>query len=49
MVVRLVINADAGVKVCDIIDELDYDIQSQTEGADIQDTEILDYKVVDAK
>ena len=46
---RVIINMDEGVEVSDVIEEMDYDFTSQTEGADIVDTEIRDYEVTDSK
>lgn len=48
--VRLIIRADEDfVDMGQIIDEMDYDFSSNTEGADIEDTEIMDYEVTDSK
>lgn len=47
--IKLIINIDDGIEISELIDELDYSFTSQTDGADIVDTEILDYKIVDSK
>ena len=47
--VRLVINADEGVDIGNVINEADYNFTSQTEGAEIEDTEILDHEITDSK
>ncbi|MDP8218654.1 MAG: hypothetical protein P9M03_08010 [Candidatus Theseobacter exili] len=47
--VKIVINADEGIEVSEIISEMDYDFTSQTDRADIVDTEILDYEITDSK
>ena len=47
--VKLVINMEEGVEVSTVIDEMDYSMVSTTTGADIMDTEILDYNVTDRK
>ena len=47
--VRLIINADEGIEICDVISELDYNFTSQTEGAEIEDTEITNHEVTDSK
>lgn len=46
---KLIITADDGVDIDDVINEMDYSCTSQTEGAEIVDTEIADYKVTDSK
>lgn len=47
--VKLVINADEGVDIGEVINEADYNFTSQTTGADIEDTEILDHEITDSK
>lgn len=47
--VKLTINMDEGIEVSDVINELDYDFTSSTDGADVEDTEILDHEVTDSK
>lgn len=47
--VKLIINADDGVEIGEIIQEMDYGFTSQTDGADIVDTEIKDFEVTDSK
>jgi len=47
--IKLVINVDEGIEISDVIDELDYNFTSNTEGAVIDDTEFRDYEVVDSK
>ncbi len=47
--VRLIINQDDGVETSEVIDEMDYNFDSQTDGANIVDTEVLDYEVTDSK
>jgi hypothetical protein len=46
---RLIVNMDDGVELGDVISEMDYDFISQTDGADIEDTEIRDFEVEDSK
>jgi len=46
---KLVINADDGVEVSEIIDEMEHEFIDNTGKADIYDSEILDYKVIDSK
>jgi len=46
---RLIINADDGITMSDVIEEMDYNFNSQTDGADIVDTEIVDFEVQDSK
>ena len=40
---------DEGVEISEIVSELDYDISDTTTKADIVDTEIIDYEVIDSK
>jgi len=50
--VRLIVRMDDGedaVQAGNVISEMDYGFTSQTEGADIEDTEITDYLVTDSK
>ena len=46
---RLIIEMDESVEVSDVIQEMDYNFTSSTEGADIQDSEITDFEVTDSK
>jgi len=46
---RLIIRADEGVDIDEVIQEMDYDFTSQTEGAEIEDTEITDHEITDSK
>jgi len=46
---KMMISVNDGVEVSEIIDELDYTIVDTTSQADILDTEILDYEVIDSK
>jgi hypothetical protein len=46
---RLIIQADEDTEIADVISEMDYDFTSQTDGADIVDTEIRDFEVTDSK
>lgn len=47
--VKLVMTIDDGVEVGDIVDEMNYEFSDTTTQATIEDTEILDYEVVDSK
>jgi len=49
VVTRLIINMDEGVDVDDVIADMDYNFSSSTDNADIIDTEIRDYNVLDSK
>ena len=40
---------DEGVEISDVVNELDYEVQDTTTAADILDTEITGYKIVDSK
>ena len=46
---NVVMLVDEGVKILDVINELDYQINDTTTAADILDTEITDYKIIDSK
>ena len=46
---KLVINMDDDVKVSDVIGDMNYDFDAGILGADIIDTEIMDYEVTDSK
>lgn len=45
----VVMTVDEGVEISDIVNELDYQINDTTSTADILDTEITDYEVIDSK
>ena len=47
--VRLVMSVDEGVEISHVVNELDYQINDTTTTADILDTEITDFDVVDSK
>ena len=47
--VRLIIRQDDGVNTEDVLDNMDYDFISNNDGADIEDTEIIDWKIQDSK
>lgn len=47
--VKLVIDIDEGVEVSEILDEMEFDFTDTTGRADVNDSEILDYEVMDSK
>ncbi len=47
--VQLIIDMDEGVEVSEVINEMVYNFDSETENADIVDSEILGYEVTDSK
>lgn len=47
--VRLVINMEEGINVSDVIQEMDYSFDSQTDNVDVIETEIKDFEVADSK
>ena len=49
VVTRLIINAEEDLSVNEIVCDMDYNFKSQTKGAEIVDTEIVDYTVTDSK
>jgi len=46
---RLVMVVNEGVEISDVVNELDYEVQDTTTAADILDTEITGYEIVDSK
>ena len=46
---RLIIQMEEGIEVSDVIEDMAYDFNSNTEGADIVDTEIREHEVLDSK
>ncbi len=49
LTMRVVLSVDEGVEIADIVSEFDYSINDTTTQADILDTEITDYEIVDSK
>lgn len=47
VIVRLVIDVEEGIEIGNIINEMEYDFTSFTEGANIQDSDIIDFEVGD--
>lgn len=45
--VKMILSTKRGIKVDDVINEMDYRFVSLTTGAQIVDTEILDYEIKD--
>ena len=45
---KVVMLVDEGVEISEVVNELDYQINDNTTAADILDTEITDYEVVDS-
>ena len=46
---HLVMLVDEGIEISDVVNELNYEVQDTTTAADILDTEITGYEVVDSK
>ena len=46
---RIVMSVDEGVEISEVVNELDYQVNDTTTAADILDTEITGYEVVDCK
>ncbi len=46
---RLIIDMEEGIEVSEIIGEMDYHFLSNTDNAEIVDSEIRDYEVKDSK
>ena len=49
VVTRIIMNMDEGVDVGDVIANMDYSFTSPTGACDFEDTEIVDYEIVDSK
>jgi hypothetical protein len=48
MEVRVVMSVDEGIEISEVVNDLDYQINDTTTAADILDTEITGYEVVDS-
>ena len=46
---RVVMAVDEGVEISEVVNELDYTVNDTTTTADVLDTEITGYKIVDSK
>ena len=46
---RLIIRANDDQNIEDVLENMDYSFTSQSDGADIEDTEITDWKITDSK
>ena len=46
---RIVMSVDEGVEVSEVVNELDYQVNDTTTAADILDTEITGYEIVESK
>jgi len=49
VVVKLIVLADDDVDISDVISDMFYSFDSDTEGADIDDSEITSYEIIDSK
>jgi len=47
--VKLFVNVNENTNIEDVINELEYDFQDTTTEADVIDTEILDFDVIDSR
>ena len=45
---RIVMSVDEGIEISEVVNELDYQVNDTTTTADILDTEITGYEVVDS-
>jgi len=45
---RIVMSVDEGIEISEVVNELDYQVNDTTTAADIIDTEITGYEVVDS-
>ena len=48
MEMRVVMSVDEGIEISEVVNDLDYQINDTTTAADILDTEITGYEVVDS-
>ena len=48
MELRVVMSVDDGIEISELVNELDYQVNDTTTAADILDTEITGYEVVDS-
>jgi hypothetical protein len=46
---QLVILVNEGIEISEVVNELDYEVKDTTTAADILDTEITGYEIVDSK
>ncbi len=46
---KIVMSVDEGMEISEVIQELDYQVTDTTTAADILDTEIIDYEVLDSQ
>ncbi|MCX5635424.1 MAG: hypothetical protein NTW55_06280 [Planctomycetota bacterium] len=46
--IRIVMSVDEGIEISEVVNELDYQVNDTTTAADILDTEITNYEVVDS-
>jgi hypothetical protein len=49
LTVAVTVNLDDGIEASEFVENLDYAITSLTDGADVLDTELVDYEVTDSK
>jgi hypothetical protein len=47
--VKVIIQADEGIDINDVIEDMDYEFNSQTDGADVVSTEIMEQTITDSK
>ena len=45
---RVVMSVDEGIEIAKVVNELDYQVNDTTTAADILDTEIIGYEIVDS-
>lgn len=46
---EVIIEAEEGISISEIMDEMDYNFISQTDNVAVADTEMLDYDIIDSK
>jgi len=47
--VQLVIYADQGAEITEVLENMDYNFTSNSDNAEIEDTEITNWEIIDSK
>jgi hypothetical protein len=47
--VKVVLDMEEGIEVTEVLEDMDYNFVSHTDGAEVADTEIKDWDVIDSK
>lgn len=49
LTMRVILSVNEGVEISEVVDEMDYTLTETTTAADVLDTEITDYEIIDSK